>query len=683
MPEVNYERELNPQQVKAVSHKAGPALIVAGAGTGKTRTLTYRVAKLVEDGTDPASILLLTFTRRAAEEMLRRAGQLVSDKRVARVAGGTFHAFANGVLRQYGRSIGISPGFTVVDRSDAEDILQHLRTELGFAGAGAKKTAKAELEYIFDGEHKKPKRFPQKQTLMKIISKARNTRTSVAQVIAKEWPQFEEDTEAMVTIARAYETYKRQHNILDYDDLLVALEALLTRDRSAREQLAARYVHIMVDEYQDTNRVQAEILKGLALHKNIVAVGDDAQAIYSFRGADFRNILEFPKDFPGAQIYRIEENYRSTEPILNASNALMTAAKQRHKKDLFSSRGSGPLPRLVGCADEVSQAEFVADEIVELREQGVALEEMAVLFRSSYHSFELEAELARRNIPFVKHGGFKFAEAAHIKDALSLLRWMVNPKDLVAAQRCLLVLEGVGSVAARKIADHVVETGDLLEGLAGAPVPDRAGSGVKELLRALRAASQKETPADQLEALLGYISADITKRFDDAPKRLRDLEHLIGIAKRFKTTEQFTSDFSIDPPADHMVVGVTGVENEEEPLVLSTIHSAKGLEWRAVFVLSVLDGYLPQDYAFGDEAALEEERRMLYVAMTRAKDVLVLTYPLTIIPGNNRSMLRGDHVYGKPSHFLDSVGAEVLEHTVLAKSDLFKTGYLSDILYDE
>lgn len=674
MGKIDYEKELNPQQMAAVAHGEGPALVIAGAGTGKTRTLIYRVAKLVEDGVDPKKILLLTFTRRASNEMLKRAGELVSDSRAKDVAGGTFHAFANVVLRKYGRVLGIPPNFSVIDRSDAEDILQHLRTELGFAGERTKD----------QDPYAKPRRFPRKRTLMKIISKATNTQKSVTEIIKSEWPQFNEDAEDIVAVAAAYRKYKGARQLMDYDDLLVWLERLLTKSVPAQQKLAAQYSHILVDEYQDTNRVQADILRALASHKNIMAVGDDAQAIYSFRGASFKNIMQFDRDFPGAKIYRIEENYRSTEPILHAANAVIARAPLRHAKELFSKREGGKTPRMIGLDDEHMQASFIADEILRLREEGVELEEIAVLFRSGYHSFELEAELQTRNIPFVKWGGFKFAEAAHVKDALAHLRWVVNRGDIVAAQRCLLLLDGVGAVTARNVADAVADSNDLVAALSDVPVSQKAAAGIKRLAKALAEVKKFEKPAEQLEALMPYLLFSIRARFDDWPKRMRDLEHLVGIAKRFRSTERFTSDFSLDPPADHTVVGVSGTQNEEEPLVLSTIHSAKGLEWKAVFVLSVLDGYLPQDYAFSDEAMLEEERRLLYVAMTRAKDELTITYPMTIIPGNNRAMLSGDRIYGKPSHFLDGLETDgVLEHVVMAGTELFGPGILSDIQYGE
>lgn len=659
---VDYERELNPQQRAAVFHTTGPALVIAGAGTGKTRTLVYRVARLVENGTDPRHILLLTFTRRAAREMLQRASRLLgNDARLSAVSGGTFHSFGHAVLRRHASSLGIARNFTVLDRSDAEDVLNHLRTELGFAGGKG----------IREGRGNR-KRFPQKRTLAEIFSKTVNTQKDIEETLRHDWPQFLSEQENLQMLFEKYRAYKREHALLDYDDLLLDLLRLLTTRPDLSQRLANRFRYIVVDEYQDTNRLQAEILKAAAVHRNIMAVGDDAQAIYSFRGADFRNIREFPRDFPGTTLYTIGENYRATQPLLDAANSVMAQTKQTYEKKLFTARKEGASPRLVGCADEAAQATYLADEILRMREEAIPLEEIAVLFRSSYHSFELEAELARRNIPFVKYGGFRFAEAAHVKDALAHLRWETNPKDLVAAQRCLLLLAGIGPVSARSIAERAASNPDLSEGLGAVVTSPNAKSALEKLREALSRASTKVAPHEKLAVFVRYLEPTIMARFDDFPKRLRDLEHLVHIARRFRSTERFVSDFSIDPPADHTVTGVTGVENEEEPLVLSTIHSAKGLEWRAVFVLSVLDGYLPQDYAFRSPNELEEERRLLYVAMTRAKDFVTLTYPAMVIPhGNAFAALRSEMVFAKPSQFLEGIPDRILPHTILADSVLF------------
>lgn len=664
---IDYNKELNPQQREAVFHKDGSALVIAGAGTGKTRTLVYRVAHLVSQGVDPSRILLLTFTRRAANEMLERAVHILNDPRAKKVSGGTFHSFAHTVLRKHGAHIGIDPSFTILDRSDSEDILQHLRTEMGFAG----KTRPGE----------KKRRFPTKRTLMAIISKARNTEAGLKEIVEQEWEHFLKETKGIQAVAKRYREYKRSHALLDYDDLLAALAVLLQKQPVLAGKLAEHFQFVLVDEYQDTNRVQARILKNLVQHGNIMAVGDDAQAIYSFRGASFRNIMEFQNDFPGATVYTIEENYRSTQPVLNAANEVIVQSVRQYQKKLFTTQKErGEQPRLVACVDEGSQAAYVADEILRLREEEVALEDIGVLFRSSYHSFELEAELARRNIPFVKYGGFKFAEAAHIKDAMAALRWLVNPKDLIAGQRVLSLISGVGAVTARRIADVVRETEQVVGGLKRVTPPARGETTFAALIRAYDSAVKQDDPASQLEAFAPFLETTVQERFDDYPRRMRDVEQLQIIASRFSGTEQFISEFSVDPPADDMVRDVSGVENEEEPLVLSTIHSAKGLEWHAVFVLSVLDGFLPQDYAFRSGEELEEERRLLYVAMTRAKELLTLTYP-TVLASLRSPAKRSSGTWGKLSQFVRDVPEEVLPHVFLW-DDSFEepsaagTGYL-------
>jgi DNA helicase-2/ATP-dependent DNA helicase PcrA len=659
---IDYDRELNSQQRAAVFHQRGPALVIAGAGTGKTRTLVYRLARLVERGEDPRRVLLLTFTRRAAREMLSRAARLLEDDRARSVVGGTFHSFANIVLRRFGTHIGIRPQFTILDRSDSEDVLQHLRTELGLSGKKALRE----------------RRFPQKRTLAELISKSENMRLPLETVIRRDYPHFLNDTAKIIDIRDRYRSYKETHDLLDYDDLLLRLLELLEEKREVQKHLAHRFEHILVDEYQDTNRLQAEILKALAVHREIMAVGDDAQSIYSFRGADFRNIIAFPDDFPGTTIYTIEENYRSTQPILDAANAVIAHASHRYEKTLFTSRRGGEKPILVSCLDEETQASYIADEILRLREEGVPLDAIAVLFRASAHSFALEAELARRSIPFVKYGGFKFAEAAHVKDAMAHLRWLVNPKDLVAAQRCLLLLEGVGPAHARAIADAVATAPSLAQGFAKATIPPRAHEGFRKLEEAIRAAEEETSPSGKLEAILPYLQKTIEDRFDDYPKRLRDLEHLLGIARRYRSTERFVTNFSIEPPAEDTITAVTNPPHDEEPLVLSTIHSAKGLEWHTVFIISVLDGYLPQDYAFRSDEELEEERRLLYVAMTRAKERLILTYPSLVSIGST-SMIRAEAVFGKPSHFLEGIPEEILPHAIEGGEPLDDLTYEDDL----
>src|SRR6266568_4719677 len=412
---LNYEAELNPGQLAAVKAVDGPILVIAGAGSGKTRTLVYRVARLIESGIPPEAILLLTFTRKAAEEMLQRVGALIGF-RSGKVTGGTFHSVANLLLRRYGKAIGLEPGFTILDRGDTEDVINLLRTQHGLTD--------------------KAKRFPRKNTIAEIFSKAVNKMLPVEDVVLGEFAHFTDEIEDLQKLHRAFEAYKRKRLLVDYDDLLVRLRELLDRDEGVRRRIADTYRYIMVDEYQDTNRLQAELVrKAASTHDNVMVVGDDSQSIYAFRGATFRNIMDFPKLFPGTQIFKLEENYRSTQPILTLANEVINQAAEKYAKTLFTRKSQGPAPVLVTAADENTQSRFVAQRILELREEDVPLGEIAVLFRSSFHSFDLEIELSRRNIPFVKRGGFKFIETAHVKDILAHLRVVENPRDAVRWNR--------------------------------------------------------------------------------------------------------------------------------------------------------------------------------------------------------------------------------------------------------
>ena len=436
---INYRDELNPAQYEAAITTEGPVLVVAGAGSGKTRTLVYRVARLVETGIDPANLLLLTFTRKAAGEMLRRASLLL-DGRCDRVAGGTFHSFANTVLRRHGRAVGLEARFTILDRGDSEDVINLLRAELGL--------------------YKKDKRFPRKQAIAEIYSMAVNKSLPLPQLVEDAYSHLLDHLPDLVALHERYAAYKCERQLLDYDDLLVKLRDLLQTSADVRLRLSRVCRYIMVDEYQDTNALQAEIVRLLASgHDNVMAVGDDAQSIYSFRGANFRNIMDFPALFPGARVIALEENYRSTQGILDLTNAIIERARERYTKNLFTSRGPGVAPVLVAAETEQYQSRFVCQRILELREEGVPLSDVAVLFRSSYHSFDLELELSRHDIPFVKRGGFKFIEAAHIKDVLAHLRIVANPRDAVSWHRILLLLEGIGPRSSEDIIRWILETG--------------------------------------------------------------------------------------------------------------------------------------------------------------------------------------------------------------------------------
>jgi DNA helicase II / ATP-dependent DNA helicase PcrA len=632
---LDYRNELNDAQYQAATTVEGPLLIIAGAGTGKTRTLVYRVAHLIDIGVDPRSILLLTFTRRAAEEMLRRASLLI-DNRCSQVAGGTFHSFANLVLRQFGRRSGLSPSFTIMDRSDSEDAIQLLRTELG-------------LNY-------KDKRFPRKQTVAEIFSMAVNKQTTVPDLLEREYPHLYDSLDDLLRLCERYIDYKTTKALLDYDDLLTKLKDLLSTQEEVRRRLSQIYQFIMVDEYQDTNALQAQIIRLLAAtHNNVAVVGDDAQSIYSFRGANFRNIMDFPEVFPGTRIIKLEENYRSTQPILNLTNKIIQLAKERYDKRLFTHKQEGETPVLVQAESEQMQSRFVCQKILELREEGVPLWDIAVLFRSSFHSFDLELELARHNIPFIKRGGFQFMETTHIKDLLAHLRILANPQDTISWNRVLLLLEGVGPQMSQKITGWLLAGSQPVERLRTFQAKAKIAHELKTLAQVLQYASQAERPAEQTQYLMQYY-VPILKRShpDDHPKRLRDLEHFQGITDRYRSLERLLADMALEPPNDS-VGGVLAVDPDEGPVILSTIHSAKGLEWHSVFIIWALEGRFPSFYNINTDEELEEERRLLYVAATRAKENLFISYPIKIFDRGLRMVL------SRPSQFIEGISEDLLE----------------------
>ena len=642
---LNYRKELNQAQYAAASAVEGPLLIVAGAGTGKTRTLVYRVAHLIDAGVDPRAILLLTFTRRAAEEMIRRAGQLI-DSRCHQVAGGTFHSFANFVLREYGRRIDLSPSFTIMDRTDSEDLIQHIRVEMGL--------------------NTKDRRFPRKQTVAEILSMAVNKQTPLPELIELEYPHLIEVNEELIDLNWRYIDYKQGKSLVDYDDLLTKLKDLLANHEDVRNRLSDRFHFIMVDEYQDTNHLQAKIVRLLAAtHDNVAVVGDDAQSIYSFRGANFRNIMDFPKHFPGARIIKLEENYRSTQPILNLTNEIIGRAAEGYEKRLFTRKSIGPRPRLVQAGSEQTQSQFVCDKILELREAGVPLWDIAVLFRSSFHSFDLEIELARQNIPFVKRGGFQFIEASHVKDLLAHLRVLANPQDVISWSRVLLLLDGIGPGASQKIIKWLLDSGNPFERLRTYPAKGKIAQGLKTLAEVFQVTSEAELPAEQAQYLMQYYTPILKHNYpDDHPKRLRDMEHFQGMTERYRSLERLLSDMALEPPTDS-IAGVLAVDPDEGPLILSTIHSAKGLEWNSVFIIWALEGRFPSIYNTNTTEELEEERRLLYVAATRAKKNLFISYPTRVFDKGLRMVL------SRPSQFVDGISHRLLEPVCLVPEGNF------------
>ncbi len=610
-PTLRFEAALNPAQLAAVTSPDGPHLVVAGAGTGKTRTLVYRVAWLIHRGVTPESVLLLTFTRRAAQEMLRRASGLL-DERCRRVSGGTFHSFANLVLRRHATRLGISNRFTILDRADAVDLLQTLRSEAGYDKNG--------------------KRFPRADSLIELYSKQVNTQRPLEDLIAEEMPQFSDEKDAIFDLQGRFRRRKYEQSILDYDDMLVCLRDVLAQHDEARREIAGVYRHVLVDEYQDTNRLQAHITALLAsVHRNILVVGDEAQSIYSFRGASFRNIIDFPKIFPGARQTLLEQSYRSTQPILDLGNAVLEKAKERFPKRLFSLIQGEAKPVLMRVRDDYAQADFVCRRILELREEGVPLGQIAVLSRAAWHSNTLELELAGRNIPFRKFGGIKFVEAAHIKDVSAILKLALNPTDSAAWFRVLQLFEGIGPRTAQSILGHVLERGGDFRVLVQPKLTVKSyGKDLKNLSVLLEAISDPhKTLLARLEAVLDCYRIWMVRKYDDAAVRQRDFEALLVIAARYDDLEAYLSELAIDPP--DFSRGRPDDDPEDEWVTLSTVHSSKGLEWHSVFLLNMNAGRFPLWASMKKEADLEEERRLLYVAVTRAKRNLYLIKPEEIL----------------------------------------------------
>lgn len=608
---------LNPQQRQAVAHGDGPLLVVAGAGTGKTATLVHRVARLIADGTDPSRILLLTFTRRASAEMLRRVDGLLRyldrgpgalTPQTTRVWGGTFHAIATRLLRHFGKAIALDPNFTIHDRSDSEDLLNVVRTDLGLA--------------------KTDKRFPKKGTCMSIYSRCVNAREKLSQVLDERFPWCSEWAEELKQLFDAYVDRKEAMAALDYDDLLVYWHGLLA-DPQGGQAVRNLFDCVLVDEYQDTNRLQAEILYQLCpAGRGLTVVGDDAQAIYSFRAATVRNILDLPKQYPDTTIVTLEQNYRSTCPILAATNEVIRLSPERYAKNLWSGRTEGEKPQMVTCESEDDQTEFVVRTILEHREAGVDLRRQAVLFRASHHSILLEAELARRNIPFHKYGGLKFIETAHVKDLMAFLRLAENPRDVVSGARLLTLLPGIGPQKARQLMDALLETGGNFQPWKEWKPPaacENLWPRLVELLEGL-ARAKGDLPG-QVHRVRKFYEPILEERYDNPHPRSRDLEQLEQIASRYGDRRTMLADITLDPPSSSQDLAGPPVLDDDY-LVLSTIHSAKGLEWDAVYVLHAADGNIPSDMATGSPEEIEEERRLFYVALTRAKNSLYVCCPL-------------------------------------------------------
>lgn len=650
----DYLDKLNAEQRRAVEHgiapgaslvDAMPLLIIAGAGSGKTNTLAHRVAHLIVSGADPRRILLLTFSRRAAAEMQRRVERITAQifngqgfgANGGAMAGamswsGTFHAIGARLLREHARDIGLDPAFTIHDREDSADLMNLVRHELGLS--------------------KMHKRFPMKGTCLSIYSRAVNATAQLDETLGNFFPWCAEWEGELRTLFAAYVEAKQKQNVLDYDDLLLYWSQVMLVGALAAE-IASRFDHVMVDEYQDTNRLQASILLGLKPDgRGMTVVGDDAQSIYSFRAATVRNILEFPGHFsPRATVVTLERNYRSTQAILAAANAVIELASERFTKNLWSDRPSADKPAIVNVADDVAQAGYIVGSILKNREAGIALKQQAVLFRTSSHSAGLEVELTRRNIPFVKFGGLKFLEASHIKDVLAVLRFVQNPRDRVACFRVAQLLPGIGPGTAGKLLDKMAQSGDPMRALSEFKPPAAASECWQEFDDTLGILSRNAVGwPDDIDAIVRWYTPHMERIHEDAAAREADLQQLAQIAASYPSRERFLTELTLDPP------DATSDQSgppllDEDYLILSTIHSAKGQEWNSVYLLNTVDGCLPSDLSTGSTTEIEEERRLLYVAMTRARDQLHLMVPQRFFTHGQHSS--GDrHVYAQRTRFI-------------------------------
>ncbi|TMV04485.1 ATP-dependent helicase [Brucella haematophila] len=655
-----YLEKLNDRQREAVEHGiampngaiGGPLLIIAGAGSGKTNTLAHRVAHLIVNGANPRRILLMTFSRRAASEMARRVQrickQMLGDNSAvmtdALAWAGTFHGMGARLLRIYAQQIGLGADFTIHDREDSADLMNLVRHELGFS--------------------KMESRFPTKGTCVAIYSRVVNSETSIGEVLKNAYPYVLGWEEQLKQLFAAYVEAKQHQNVLDYDDLLLYWAQMMS-DPELADDVGNRFDHILVDEYQDTNRLQASILMALKPSgRGLTVVGDDAQSIYSFRAATIRNILDFPQEFSPrpADIITLDRNYRSTQPILAAANGVIDLARERFTKNLWTDRQSEQRPMLVTVRDESDQANYIVEQVLANREVGVTLKQQAVLFRTSSHSGPLEVELTRRNIPFVKFGGLKFLDSAHVKDLLATLRFAQNPRDRVAGFRLLQMLPGVGPQTAGKILDTIATDPEPLQSLAEIPPPPRSGDDWPAFIDLLSSLRKIEGGwPGEIGLARNWYEPHLERIHEDADTRKADLVQLEQIANGYPSRERFLTELTLDPPdATSDQAGVPLLD--EDYLILSTIHSAKGQEWRSVYMLNVVDGCMPSDLGAGTTAELEEERRLLYVGMTRARDKLTLITPQRFFTyGQN---VKGDrHVYASRTRFIPSSLLHLFEKT--------------------
>ncbi|MEP7056937.1 MAG: ATP-dependent helicase [Caldimonas sp.] len=659
------QRDAVEHGIDAAGHRGPALLVIAGAGCGKTLTLASRVTRIVLAGADPQRILMLTFSRRAAKEMESRVGRalhrafgLASTQRMPTMPwSGTFHSVGAALLRDYAPHLGLSPAFTILDRGDAEDLIGLARHELGF------------------GDTRSKNRFPQKGTCLGIYSRAVNSRTALDTLLLESYPWCAQHGPDLQRLFAAYVAEKQRQAVLDFDDLLLYW-AQMMGDAQIAAHVAARFDHVLVDEYQDTNRLQEQILLRLKPDgRGLTVVGDDAQSIYGFRAAEVRNILEFPRRFePPARVIALEHNYRSTRPILDVSNAVIALAEERYPKNLWTERASSDRPQLVTVEDDAAQARWVADRVLEHREAGLKLKAQAVLFRASHHSAALELELVRRNIPFVKFGGLQFLEAAHVKDVLSVLRWAENPRSRLAGFRVAQLVPGIGAATAKRLLDAMDAAPDPAAELQRFEPPSAARVDWLELAQLLAVLGARTSAwPDELQLTHRWYEPHLERLHDDARVRQADLVQLARMAHGAPTRQQFLTDLTLDPPA------ATSDESgppllDEDYLTLSTIHSAKGMEWQAVHLLHAVDGCIPSDMATGDATQIEEERRLLYVALTRAKQHLHVLVPQRFYVSQQAGS--GDrHVYGSLTRFIPPSLADLFEPVGPCRPDVSSDGH--------
>lgn len=604
---INYRNELNPAQLDAVTTIRGPVLVIAGAGSGKTRVIVHRVAFMLENGIDPNEILLLTFTRKASTEMLGRVQALLKNNSAQKIFGGTFHSFSNYILRKYSGLLGIPPAFTIIDSEDSADTIDLVKSELKI--------------------EKKEKAFPKKNRLQEIFSSARNRNLTIREVIMNDFQGLIGYIPQIELISKGYERYKKAARIFDYDDLMDVLRDSLRDNPIFRKRLNEKFRYIMVDEYQDTNVIQKEIVEYLAEgSRNILVVGDDAQSIYSFRGANYENILRFPQKFPDCNVIKIEENYRSNQKILDFTNEIIWNSRIGYRKKLYSSMLYDQLPIVRKFYDQQTEAEFIVGRILEYREKGIALNHIAVLVRAFWHARYIELELNRRNIPYIAVGGLAFNERKHVKDVISYLRIVLNHYDAVAWHRVLKYLPGVGLVTARKIIENIVKSGVLEVSYFES---SRFADSLIRLIQMLNRAEAAFSIASKIEIIKEYYLPILQAEEPDFQVRILDINVLIDLASRYDTLDKFLTDFALDPPSKKFGNKTVPLvdESEDKPLTISTIHSAKGLEWYSVFIPHALDGLLPSVRSVSTLEEMEEERRLFYVACSRARQELIITMP--------------------------------------------------------